>query len=75
MAVALVYEKSSASVSPLLVTPSDKVANLASTLSVMAAKSSNSSFLAAVDVVYSSATALHKAIESSQILLFLSILV
>jgi len=41
----------------------------------MAAKSSNSSFLAAVEVAYSSETALHKAIASSQILLFLSILV
>jgi hypothetical protein len=41
----------------------------------MAAKSSNSSFLAAVEVAYSSETALHKAIASSQILLFLSTLV
>jgi len=50
------------------VTPADNSANLISTLSVMAAKSSNSSFLAVEEVAYSSATAVHKALASSQIL-------
>jgi len=50
IAVLLVYSKFSASVSPLLVTSLEIYENLASTLSVIAAKSSNSSFLAAVEV-------------------------
>jgi hypothetical protein len=55
---------SNSSYSPLAVTPSEIYPNLASTLALMSANNSNSSLLASVATLYSSATASHKAIAS-----------
>jgi len=59
------------SILPRSLTPSDIYPNLSSTLSLMAANNSNSSFLASVATLYSSSTASHKDSASFNNLSFL----